>query len=33
MNLDELLKYAVWIIFFGIALVGVYFLLRRIGIV
>jgi hypothetical protein len=33
MNLDELLKYAVWIIFFGLAFVGVYFLLRRMGIV
>jgi len=33
MNLDEFLKYAVWIVFFGIALVGIYFLLRRLGIV
>lgn len=33
MNLDELLKYAVWIVFFGLVLVGVYFLLRRMGIV
>lgn len=32
MNLDEILKYAIWIIFFGLALVGIYFLLKRAGV-
>lgn len=33
MDLEELIKYIVWIIFFGIALVGVFALLRSLGIV
>lgn len=32
MNLDELIKYLIWIVFFAIALFGIYFLLKRIGI-
>jgi len=33
MNLDNLIKYLIWIVFFGIALVGVYFMLKRFGLV
>jgi len=32
MNLDSLLKYLIWIVFFGIALAGLYFMLRKIGV-
>jgi len=33
MNLDDLIKYLTWIVFFGIALAGIYFTLRRLGVV
>jgi len=33
MNLENLIKYLIWIIFFGVALAGVYFLLRKLGVV
>jgi len=33
MNLDEFIKYLVWVVFFGIAIFGVYTLLGRIGVV
>lgn len=32
MNLDSMIKYLVWIVFFAIALVGLYFLLKTLGI-
>lgn len=32
MNLDEMIKYIIWIVFLGIALVGLYFLLKNAGI-
>jgi hypothetical protein len=32
MQFDEIVKYAVWIIFLGIALIGLYFLLKRVGV-
>lgn len=32
MNLDELIKYIVWIVVFGIALVGLYVLFNRLGV-
>lgn len=32
MDLEELVKYIGWIVFFGIALTGIYFLLRSLGI-
>ena len=32
MNLDDLIKYVVWIVFFGVALVGVYLLLTKLGV-
>jgi len=32
MNLDVLMKYLIWIVFFGIALAGIYFLFKRLGI-
>jgi len=32
MNLDEIIKYLIWVVFFGIALVGVYALLKKLGV-
>lgn len=32
MSMDDLIKYVVWITFFVIALAGLYFSLKRIGI-
>lgn len=32
MELDEMMKYAIWIAFFIIALAGIYFMLRKFGI-
>jgi len=32
MNLEDLIKYLIWVIFFGVALIGVYFLLKKMGI-
>jgi hypothetical protein len=32
MELEEFIKYVVWIILFGVLLTGVYFALKRIGI-
>jgi len=31
MNLNNLIKYLILIVLFGLALVGLYFLLRRLG--
>jgi hypothetical protein len=31
MNLEALVKYLMWIVLFGIALVGIYILLSRLG--
>jgi len=31
MDLEEFIKYVIWIIFFAAALFGVYFLLKRLG--
>jgi len=31
MNLDEVTKYLIWIVFFALALGGLYFLLKRLG--
>ena len=33
MKLDVLIKYIIWIIFFGIASTGLYFMLRKFGII
>jgi len=32
MDLEEFIKYAVWVIFFAVALLGVYLLLKRLGV-
>ena len=32
MNLDELMKYVIWIIFFGLILLGLRVLLKKLGI-
>jgi len=31
MNQDEFIKYVIWVVLFMIALVGIYFLMRRLG--
>jgi len=33
MDIEELIKYLTWIVFFGVALAGIYFTLRRLGVV
>ena len=33
MGLENLIKYLTWIIFFGVALAGIYFLLRNLGVI
>ncbi len=33
MTLDTMIKYLIWIILFGIALTGIYLLLKNMGIV
>jgi len=33
MNLDTLIKYLIWIVFFGVALAGVYFMLKNLGVI
>lgn len=32
MSLDDLLRYLMWIVFFGLALTGLYFMFKRIGV-
>jgi len=32
MKLDELIKYIIWIVFFMLAGAGIYFMLKKIGI-
>jgi|CryGeyStandDraft_7_1057128.scaffolds.fasta_scaffold05042_5 hypothetical protein len=32
MNLDEMIKYLVWIVLFGIALTGLFFMLKKAGV-
>jgi hypothetical protein len=31
MDTDILIKYIIWIVFFGAAMIGIYFLLKRLG--
>lgn len=31
MNLDDLIKYLIWVVFFALALAGLYFLLKKLG--
>jgi hypothetical protein len=33
MDLENLIKYLIWIIFFGVALAGIYFLLKNLGVI
>ena len=33
MNLDNLIKYLIWIVFFGVALAGLYFMLKKLGVI
>jgi len=32
MSMDDLIKYLIWIIFFGAALAGLYFMFKKIGV-
>jgi hypothetical protein len=32
MNLDDVIKYLTWLIFFGIVLAGLFFMLRKAGV-
>jgi len=32
MNIETLIKYLIWIVFFGLALTGLYFMLKRFGV-
>jgi len=32
MDIEDLIKYLIWIIFFAVALTGIYFLLRKLGV-
>ncbi len=32
MNLDNLIKYLIWIALFGMLLIGMYFMLKRLGV-
>jgi len=33
MNIDDLIKYIIWIVFFAIAMVALYFILKKIGVI
>jgi hypothetical protein len=33
MSFDELIKYIIWIVVFGIALAGLFLMLKRLGVV
>jgi len=33
MNFDDLIKYLIWIVFFSVALAGLYFMLKRFGLI
>lgn len=33
MTMDDLVKYIIWIVFFGVVLAGMYFTLKQIGII
>ena len=32
MNLDNLIKYLIWVVFFGLTLTGLYFMLKKLGV-
>lgn len=32
MNFDVIIKYLIWIVFLGVALTGLYFMLRNLGV-
>jgi len=32
MNLDEMIKYLIWVIFFVLVLAGLYFTLKKLGV-
>lgn len=33
MSIESLIKYLIWIVFFGVALAALYFLLGRLGVI
>ncbi len=32
MDLDEMIKYLIWVVFFMLAVAGLYFMLKKIGV-
>ncbi len=32
MNLDEMIKYLIWVVFFALVFAGLYFLLKKLGV-
>jgi len=32
MELEEMIRYLTWVVFFGVALAGIYFLLKSLGV-
>jgi hypothetical protein len=32
MSFDEMIKYLIWIVFFGIVLTGLFFMLKKLGV-
>ncbi len=33
MNLDDIIKYLIWVVFFALALAGVFFALKKLGVI
>jgi len=33
MDLDEMIKYLIWVIFFALVLGGLYFMLKKLGVI
>lgn len=33
MNLDDMIKYLIWVVFFALALAGLYFALKKLGVI
>lgn len=33
MNMDDLVKYIIWVVFFGLAIAGIYFMLKKFSVI
>lgn len=33
MSLDEMIKYLIWVVFFALAFAGIYFVLKKMGVI